>query len=155
VTGLSVRPTSFDSPIAQALLAAAQVDLVERYGSGDETPMEAAEFEPPEGCFIVAWLDGTPVGCGGWRTVADKPQTVEIKRMYTTPGSRRRGVATAVLAAIEETARTAGKRKLVLETALRQPEAMALYERHGYHRIANFGYYRESPISVSYGRTIG
>ncbi|WP_437818266.1 GNAT family N-acetyltransferase [Sorangium sp. So ce1078] len=61
---------------------------------------------------------------------------------------RGRGVARAVLAALEEEARRLGVTRLVLETGERQPEALALYSRTGFRRIPPFGEYVDSPLSV-------
>jgi GNAT superfamily N-acetyltransferase len=155
VTEIEIRPTSFDDPVARAMIAEALADLGVRYGgSGDDTPVDADDFDPPAGRFLVAWIDGTPAGCGGWRTLAEDDEAAEIKRMYTVPGSRGRGVASAVLRAIEETAREAGKKRVVLETGHRQPEAIALYGKLGYERIPNFGYYKDHPGCVSFGRVL-
>lgn len=147
-----MKPVPFDDPVAVGLVAAVLADLSERYGgSGDDTPTSAADFVPPAGDFLVAWLGDEPVGCGGWRARSDLAMTAEIKRMYTVPSHRGRGVAMAVLRAVEESARSAGMRRVVLETGDRQPEAIALYERRGYARIPNFGYYRDAPGCRSYG----
>ncbi|MFC7480699.1 GNAT family N-acetyltransferase [Luedemannella flava] len=148
--------------MSRALVAAMMADLNERYGGdgdGDQTPVEAVEFDPPEGLFLVAWRDGEPVGCGGWRTLAHFsapgiPEDVaEIKRMYTTPAARKGGVAAEVLAALEESAREAGMHRIVLETGLPQPEAIALYEKSGYTRIDNYGYYRADPSASATAAT--
>jgi GNAT superfamily N-acetyltransferase len=150
-----VRATAFDAPVADALLAAAQADMATRYGGpGDENPVDAAEFAPPAGCFLVAYVVGEPAGCGGWRTLAVDPTCAEVKRMYTAPGFRRRGVAQVILRALEDSSRAAGKRRVVLETGSRQPEAIALYERCGYDRITNYGYYRDHAGCVSFGREL-
>lgn len=141
--------------VARAMVAAALADLGERYGGpGDETPVDPVEFDPPEGAFLVAYLDGRPVGCGGWRSHGGRNEIGEIKRMYTAPEARRRGVARAMLAAIEDSARQYGRRRLVLETGDRQPEAMKLYETAGYEPIPNFGFYRDEPNCLSYGRRL-
>jgi GNAT superfamily N-acetyltransferase len=155
VTVTAVRPVPFESPVAAALTAAAVADLAQRYGGdGDSTPMNAAEFAPPDGEFLVAWSGDVPVGCGGWRTLATDATVAEVKRMYTVPRWRGRGVAAAVLRAIEESARAAGKRRVVLETGSGQPEAIAFYQKQGYDRIPNFGYYRDHPGCVSFGRDL-
>jgi GNAT superfamily N-acetyltransferase len=155
MTAIEIRPTRFDDPVARRIVADALADLAARYGgSGDDTPVDGAEFEGPDGGFLVAWVDGVPAGCGGWRTRPGDAVVAEIKRMYTAPAYRGRGVASAVLRAIEESARGAGRRRLVLETGRRQPEAIALYEKVGYQRIANFGYYRDYPDCVSFGRLL-
>lgn len=116
--------------------------------------MQPAEFTPPAGCFLVASSADAPIGCGGWRTLAADPDAAEIKRMYTVPAWRGRGVASALLRAIEESAAAAGRKRIVLETGLRQPEAIALYVKLGYERIPNFGYYRDSPDCLSFGRAL-
>jgi GNAT superfamily N-acetyltransferase len=155
VGDVEIKPTRFGSPVASTLLAAAVADLAERYGEGgDGTPVTAQEFSPPNGSFLVAWVDGNPVGCGGWRTLAKDEKSAEVKRMYTAPSWRGRGVAEAVLRAIEESARAAGRNRIVLETGTGQPEAIAFYRKQGYAEIPNFGYYKDHPGCVSFGHEL-
>lgn len=153
VTDLEIRDEPYDSPAAQRLVAATLADLAVRYGgSGDETPVSPTEFAPPNGTFLVAYLDGEPVGCAGWRSHGDTGEVAELKRMYVSPVARGRGVARAVLAGIEESARKHGRRRLVLECGDRQPEAIALYQSSGFERIPDFGNYRDEPGVLSFGR---
>lgn len=155
VTEISIRPMRYGAPLAQRLVAAVLADLGERYGGpGDETPVDPMEFDPPDGVFLVAWRDSEPVGCGGWRSHDEEGVVAELKRMYTTPSARGLGVARAVLAAVEESARASGRTRLILECGDRQPEARSLYETSGYVRIENFGFYRDAPACVSYGRDL-
>jgi GNAT superfamily N-acetyltransferase len=155
VTAIEIRKTRFDDPVARAIMTDALADLAARYGgSGDDTPIGPAQFASPAGDFLVAYVAGTPVGCGGWRTRCDDAEAAEIKRMYTAPAWRGRGVASAVLRALEDSARDAGRKRVVLETGHKQPEAIALYEKLGYDRIADFGFYREYPGVVSFGRPL-
>ncbi|MEH1169216.1 GNAT family N-acetyltransferase [Micromonospora sp. CPCC 205539] len=150
---IEIRAVRFDAPVAQQLITATLADLGVRYGgSGDETPVAATEFEPPAGAFLVAYLAGEPVGCGGWRSHG--ADTAELKRMYTAPAARGRGVARAVLAAVERSAREQGRKRIVLECGDKQPEAIALYSAAGYERIPNFGFYKDSEGCVSFGRTL-
>ncbi|WP_320065167.1 GNAT family N-acetyltransferase [Micromonospora sp. RTGN7] len=153
---IEIRAARFDSPEGQRLILAALTDLGQRYGgSGDDTPVEAAEFEPPNGVFLIAYLAGQPVGCGGWRSHGDGPgDTAELKRMYTSPAARGRGVARVVLAAVERSARQHGRKRLVLECGDKQPEAIALYTSAGYECIPNFGFYRDAPGCISFARTL-
>jgi GNAT superfamily N-acetyltransferase len=152
---LDIWAVRYDAPDARRLVAAALADLGARYGgSGDETPVDAAEFEPPTGTFLVAYLGGEPVGCGGWRSHGEAGDTAELKRMYTTTAARGRGVARAVLAAVERSAREHGRGRIILECGDKQPEAIAMYVSAGYHRIENFGYYRDAPSCLSYGRAL-
>lgn len=155
VSEIEIRVRRFDAPESQALIRAALADLGARYGgSGDETPVDAAEFEPPAGTFLVAYLDGEPVGCGGWRSHGDDGETAELKRMYTAPAARGRGVARAVLAAVEHSARDQGRKRIILECGDKQPEAIAMYTSAGYERIPNFGFYQDAPGCLSYGRPL-
>lgn len=143
----------YHDPVAVRLVREALADLCERYGGeGDATPVDPAQFVPPAGAFLVAWRDGEPVGCGGWRS--HDGAAAELKRMYTVPAARGTGVGRAVLAAVEDGARAAGKRRVVLETGDRQPEAVAMYERCGYRRIPNYGHYADEPGCLSFGRDL-
>ncbi len=152
---IEIHEVPFDSPVAQRLITAALADLGARYGgSGDETPVDASEFAAPAGAFLVAHLDGEPVGCGGWRSHGDQGDTAELKRMYTAPQARGHGVARSVLAAIEHSAREQGRKRIILECGDRQPEAIAMYTSAGYERIPNFGYYADAPGCLSFGRTL-
>lgn len=160
VSDLEIRQTRYGAPAAQALIAELMADLVQRYGSGDENPVESVEFDPPEGAFLVAFQSGEPIACSGWRTLAHfsdsgvTEDVAEIKRMYVVPAARGTGVAGAILGAVEESARNAGMRRVVLETGLAQPEAIRFYEKAGYDRIANYGYYKDYPDCVSFGRDL-
>ncbi|PZF98799.1 GNAT family N-acetyltransferase [Micromonospora deserti] len=155
MTDFEIHAVRFDSPAAQRLIRDALADLGARYGgSGDDTPVDAAEFEPPAGAFLVALLDGEPVGCGGWRSHGDTGETAELKRMYTAPAARGRGMARAVLAAVERSAREQGRKRIILECGDQQPEAIALYTSAGYERIPNFGFYKDAPGCLSFGRTL-
>jgi GNAT superfamily N-acetyltransferase len=155
VTDIEIRPTRYLAPVAQRLAAAAIAELAGRYGGpGDNTPVEAMEFDPPEGGFFVAWRAGEPVGCAGWRSHPGDRGTAELKRMYVAPSARAAGVATALLAAVEESAADQRRTRLILECGDRQPEAIALYEKLGYARIPDFGHYKDAPGVRSYGRDL-
>jgi len=92
--------------------------------------------------FFVARLDGLAVGCAG---VAIFDDYAEVKRMYTRPVARGRGIAKALLRRIESEARAAGKFVLRLETGIRQREATGLYERAGFRPRGPFGPYAAMP----------
>lgn len=137
---------AYDSPLVQELVAEVQAEYVQRYGGPDDTPLSPAEFAPPGGAFLVALVDGEPVGTAGLRDHGDGD--VELKRMYVRAAHRRRGHARRLLAAVEERARALGHRRLVLETGSLQPEAVALYRSAGYAPTAPFGHYADSPHSI-------
>lgn len=142
----------YDSPDAVKLIDEVQQEYVERYGSPDITPVDPAEFAPPRGIFLVGYVDGIPVACGGWRAHGAE---AEIKRMYVTGSARGNGFARMLLAELERTAAEAGMTGVRLETGHKQPEAIALYESSGYHRIPGFGVYRDEPDCVCFGKRFG
>jgi putative acetyltransferase len=92
--------------------------------------------------FFVARLDGHAVGCAG---VALLDGFAEVKRMYVRDSARGSGVAPALLAQLETTAREAGHSLLRLETGTRQLAAIRFYERSGFHRCEVFGEYAIKP----------
>ncbi|MCY7343449.1 MAG: GNAT family N-acetyltransferase, partial [Pseudonocardia sp.] len=114
----------------------------------------------PLGHLVVGYAGGTAVACGGWRArdggedPALRDDDAEIKRMYVVDGHRGRGHARAVLAELERTAAAAGRRRTVLETGARQPEAIALYLSAGYVPTEKFGTYRCEPHSRCYAKLL-
>lgn len=148
-----MRSVRYDEPEAQTVMRAAMAELADRYGgTGDDTPMDPAEFVPPRGDFVVAFLGGEPVGGAGWRAHGD--DDAELKRMFTSATVRGRGVGRRVLAAVEDSARARGRRRLILEVGDLQPEAIAMYNACGYDRIENFGFYRDAPGCLSFARVL-
>jgi len=162
VSDLEIRSVPYGGPDARPLLDAAHADLVEVYGSGDGNPVDPREFDPPDGAFLVAWRDGRPVACGGWRGLPTGtggprdlgPGVAELKRMFALPDVRGTGVAAALLRALEDSAREYGRTRMVLETGAPQAAAISFYVRNGYERIGNYGYYREYDDCRSFGRDL-
>lgn len=157
--GIALPRVAFDHPAAARLIAEVQQVYVERYGDVDVTPTDPAEFAAPHGHFLVALAAEQVLGCGGWRARDDgavglAPGDAEIKRMYVVPAARGRGVARAVLAELERTALVAGRRRMVLETGTRQPEAIGLYRSSGYRSIPAFGAYRGEPDSRCFAKIV-
>jgi GNAT superfamily N-acetyltransferase len=147
-------------PDAARLVEEVQQEYVVRYGSRDETPLDPTYFDPPRGAFFVGYLDDASVATGAWRLRSDvvvdgSDATAEIKRMYVAPAARSRGLARAMLAHLETTARAAGAEVMILETGLAQPEAMALYESSGYTPIPGFGFYKDAPLARCFARRLG
>ena len=147
----ALREVAADDPVALRLVTAMGDELTRRYGDGGLSPASPEQFRAP-GTFLVAELDGVPVGCGGLRPDADG--TAEIKRMYVDPAARGRGVARALLRALVEHARANGLHRLLLETGSEQPEARGLYESEGWTPVAPFGHYADDPRTRCYGLSL-
>ena len=152
MTELELREQPYDSPAAAALTDAVQKEYVDLYGGPDDAPVQPDEFAPPNGRFLVGYVGTDPVAMGGLRRIDDT--TVEIKRMYVVPDHRGHGYARTILACLEDLARSLGATRVVLETGMKQPEAMQLYETSGYERIEGFGHYCGQELSVSYGKSL-
>ena len=160
LSGWRIERLPITHPDAALLVEEVQEEYVARYGGRDETPIDPTYFDAPLGAFFVGYLDGKPVVTGAWRRRTDVEVdgtrlSAEVKRMYVAPRAQRRGLARAMLAHLEETAREAGAEVMVLETGMRQPEAIALYTSSGYVPIPGFGFYRDSPISRCFARGLG
>ncbi|HEV8255158.1 MAG TPA: GNAT family N-acetyltransferase [Vicinamibacteria bacterium] len=136
------------APNAQALIKSLNAELAEQYPEPGATHFALTEEEVGEGrgVFLVASVDGRPVGCGALRRI--EAGVGELKRMYVSPAVRGRGVGRALLEALEAEARRLGLRRVVLETGVRQREALALYGRAGFTPIPPFGECVGSPLSL-------
>lgn len=121
---------------SEQLIRELSIELGALYGGDGTAGFSPSDVEGPRSAFIVARLDGYPVGCGAIRPLDE--DSVEVKRMYTRSDFRRKGVAQAILAEAERLAREFGYSNLKLQTGPKQPEAAALYERVGYYRIPIF-----------------
>lgn len=148
----TVRPLPYTDPVVRALEAELQQEYVLRYGGGDESPVDPAQFAPPHGLFLVGFVDDEPVASGGYRQHEDG--VAEIKRMYVVGDRRRTGYARRLLAELERRAAAAGYRRILLETGLRQPEAIELYQTSGYQPVSDFGYYQGKPLSRAFGKDL-
>jgi putative acetyltransferase len=89
---------------------------------------------------LVAYENSIALSCGAFKIMDSK--VVEIKRMYTVPSYRGKGLAALVLKNLEEWASVEGFKSCVLETGTRQIAAIRLYEKCGYQIIENYGQYK-------------
>jgi GNAT superfamily N-acetyltransferase len=127
-------------------------ELGERYGDDGTSHFSPADVCVLGGVFVVARFDGVPIGCGALRPIT--PEVGEIKRMFVAPAYRGRGISRRILADLECRAVGFGYRSVRLETGVVQPEALALYESSGYHRIECYGYHKDDPRSVCFEKPL-
>ena len=83
---------------------------------------------------LVLYDNEIPVGCGAIKEFDQT--TLEVKRMFTIPESRGKGFAIKILSELEKWAAEMFYEKCILETGKKQPEAIRLYKKNGYTRIA-------------------
>jgi GNAT superfamily N-acetyltransferase len=148
VPHVEVRPGVITSSVADALIRALNEELSARYPEpgANHFRLDEEEVAEGQGAFLVAYAGTTPVGCGAIRRL--DLETAEIKRMYVDRFHRGQGIGRLVLTRLEDEAHALGVGKIVLETGVRQPEAIALYSRAGFSEIPAFGEYLDSSLSV-------
>lgn len=142
---------SADSADLRTLAAELDAELLERYGA------DQAQFTPHNAlasldAVVIARTDASLVGCGAFRR--HDAESVEVKRMFVRRTHRGSGAAAGVLAELERWARELGFTRCVLETGVRQPDALRFYAKMGYTRVDAFPPYVGNTLSVCLGRAI-
>ncbi|WP_406873516.1 helix-turn-helix domain-containing GNAT family N-acetyltransferase [Aminobacter sp. P9b] len=129
-----------NSAEARQCLAQYFDELAERFEKGFDpargNTTTEEEFIPPRGSFVIARLDGRPVGCAALRMI--DATTAEIKRMWVAPSARGLGIASRLLLKLEAIAAGLGAKTVCLDTNRALKEAQTLYRREGYEEIARF-----------------
>lgn len=149
VRAATVTLTEIDpaEPEARAAVQRYFDEIRDRFGfdSAGQDVKDAAMLCPPDGAFIVAVSDGEPVACGGLQTIA--PGIGEIKRMWVEDTWRGAGLGSRVLRDLENRATALGHHTLRLDTNETLTEAIAMYERAGYQRVAR---YNDNPFATHF-----
>ena len=122
------------------------------YPEGSIHPFDPHLDAAPPGVFVIARVDGKGVGCGAVRPLDGS--VGEVKRVFVQPECRRMGIASRIMALLEDKGLQNGFTTLRLETGTKQPEAIALYESLGYRRIPTFGEYVPDPYSICYEKEL-
>ena len=148
---LTLKRTQSDHPDFIYLVKFLDADLAERDGNDHAFYAQFNKINKINH-VIVAYENDKPLGCGAIK--AFDTQAMEVKRMYCTPESREKGIATQILNELERWARELSYTKCVLETGRRQPEAIALYKKNGYKLIPNYGQYIGMDNSVCFEKEI-
>lgn len=128
-----------DSPTALALVAAMEGYIEAQDGpvTPDRTStVDSDEMCPPDGAFVVAVEDGRVLAGGGLRRLS--AGVAELKRMYTHPDARGRGVGRRLLSELEAAALELGFTRLRLDTGAGMHVAIALYRSSGYEEIPDY-----------------
>jgi DNA-binding MarR family transcriptional regulator len=137
---VELREVDPQSPDARACIRAYFDELAGRPGSRfDETtslPTDREDLMPPRGAFLVAYLNGEPVGCGGVKHPPGQP--ADVKRMWVAESARGLGLGRRLLAELEGRAAAAGAPSTRLETNGVLVEAIGMYRSSGYEEVAAF-----------------
>lgn len=149
--GLRAERTTSSDPSFRTLVSELDRYLAVRNGDADAF---FAQFNKVDSIqhVIVVHAGAAPVGCGAFKPFGD--DAVEVKRMFTSPEQRQRGIASMVLSELEEWARELGYRRCVLETGTMLQDAIALYKKHGYSITRNYGQYVGVETSVCFEKAL-
>jgi putative acetyltransferase len=101
---------------------------------------------------VVAYTGSDAVGCGAIKEY--KTGTMEIKRMYVPVEKRGQGFASIILKELEIWAKEMNYLRCILETGVKQPEAIALYKKNEYALIPNYGQYTGVASSVCFEKVL-
>jgi putative acetyltransferase len=151
---VAIRAVDPFDPAALSLLREAAIEARQIYADkiDPNAPWPTNVPVPARGVYLLAFVAECPAGCGALYPL--DAATAEIRRMYVVRRLRRSGIAQRILQALETAAAEFGYATLRLETGIRQPAAMQLYERAGFHRIATFGMHGTDPLSVCYEKEV-
>ncbi|KRT17662.1 GNAT family acetyltransferase [Pedobacter ginsenosidimutans] len=138
MSNLTLIRTDSDNADFRTLVSLLDQDLAVR--DGDDHAFYA-QFNKVDTIkeVVVAFQDGTPAGCGAIKPFS--ATEAEVKRMFVHPDYRNQGIAAKILNELEYRATEMGFSACVLETGKKQPEAIALYQKVGYHITPNYGQY--------------
>lgn len=132
-----VDPTSAS---AQSALDQYFGELDVRFSSGFDADAggddERGAMRSPAGAFLLVRSDDSIIGCGGAQRIDDR--TAEIKRMWIHPDWRSLGLGVRLLDRLEAVARELEHVQVVLDTNETLTEAIAMYQRAGYHPIDRY-----------------
>lgn len=135
-----------DQPDVLGLIRALDEFHVGLYPAESNHFLDVETMKGPAVSFLVARLEGVPVGCGA--LLRDPRGFGEIKRMYLDPASRGRGIGRKILDRLVELAAEAGLATLRLETGIHNLEALSLYRSFGFAERGPFGDYAPDPNSI-------
>lgn len=149
MNGLRFERSDPEEPPASELLAEMRVELNDVYDSFnrlDNPTLVPDELRGPEGAYLVGYENDDAVAGGGLRRLDEG--VAEIKRMFVRPAARSRGVARALLEALEQTARELGYERIRLDTGPKQVHGLALYRSAGYRDVPP---YNDNPFACFWG----
>ena len=147
----TIQRTSSDDTHFQELVALLDADLAKRDGADNAFYAQFNGIVQLKHC-VVFYFDGTAVGCGAFKLFNE--ESVEIKRMYVLPSHRGKGIASKVLLELENWAKELKISYCVLETGLRQPEAVSLYKKNGFQITENYPPYVHMKNSVCFKKEL-
>jgi GNAT superfamily N-acetyltransferase len=127
------------------LIKLLDADLAARYG-GLQKEYDKHNKVDMINDVVVVYKAAVPAGCGAFKEFA--PGAVEMKRVFVKDEYRRQGLSKLIMSELERQAKSKGYKYAVLETGIKQHEAIGLYKNLGYIVTENFGPYIGMESSV-------
>lgn len=155
-TPLSISIESPREPGIDRLLEGSTAYAQSLYPPESNFLLDVAQLETPGTTVYVARdAAGTALGMAAL-VESDElgPERGELKRMFVLDDARGLGVAGALIERIETDAAERGIREILLETGPLHHAALALYAKHGYRRVEQFGPYVGEQFSVCMAKSL-
>jgi len=148
---VQISRTNNNNPDFRSLVGELDAELAIRDGDDHDFYHQFNSIESIP-YVVLATINGRPVGCGALKPFDET--SVEVKRVYTPPSERGKGVARAVMQGLETWANELGFQHCILETGINQPEAIALYKILGYMPMPNYGQYQGIEMSYCFKKEV-
>ncbi len=135
----------------QKLVKSLDATLAEHNGDEDDFFAQFNTIDTIKNCIVV-YINTIPAACGAFKPFSE--DTVEIKRMFTDPEFRKKGLGSAIVKELELWAKELDFKRAVLETSRDLKNAISIYEQNGFYRIPNYGQYIGIEQSVCYEKIL-
>ncbi|MDP3643154.1 MAG: GNAT family N-acetyltransferase [Bacteroidota bacterium] len=145
-----IRTTS-EHPDFRKMVNALDEDLYQRNGDSQKQYEQYNQVDKIKHAIVI-YSERKPVGCGCFKRYEN--ETVEMKRMFVLSEMRGKHLAARMLQELEKWAVEEGYSKAVLETGVRQVEAIRLYTLAGYSLTGNYGQYIGMEDSICYRKEL-
>ena len=142
---ITIKRTTSDNPDFEKLVL--QLDAYLAIVDGEDHAFYA-QFNKSNSLknVIVLYENEIAIGLGAYKEYDSK--TVEMKRMFTLPEYRGKGIASKILSELDLWATEENYSIATLETGFKQIEAISLYQKSEYKIIANYGQYKGVETSI-------
>lgn len=148
---MTIHRTDSHSSDFKNLVRSLDATLAHHNGDNDDFFAQFNKIDTIKNC-IIAYIDEVPAACGAFKELSE--DTVEIKRMFTNPEFRKRGLGSSIVGELENWAKELGYKKAVLETSKDLTNAISVYEKSGFQRIPNYGQYVGVDSSVCFEKRL-
>ena len=109
---------------------------------GRELDTLPGKYAAPNGEILIARDgDGRAIGCVALRPLGadgENGEICEMKRLYVVPQGRKIGLGQGLVNSILDVAKKAGYKEMRLDTLSTMTQAISLYEKCGFERVAAY-----------------